>query len=105
MVQLCVKSFPESFVKIQLDLAEIYSLCVSVPYMYLYLYLRYTFAFVQGVRRAPIWWRKATSPPQELEGGVHSTPNFKITSQGARRAPIWWRKATSPPQELEAWPP
>ena len=29
------------------------------------------------------------SPPQELEGGVHSAPNFNFTSQGGRRAPIW----------------
>ena len=47
------------------------------------------------------WWPKATSPPQELEGGACSAPNFNFTSQGAQRAPIWWPKVTSPPQELE----
>ena len=64
-------------------------------------------AFVHQIwaRRAPSWWPKATSPPQELEGGTHSAPNFNFTSQGGRRAPIWWPKATSPPQELEVWPP
>ena len=30
----------------------------------------------QGARRAPIWWPKATSPPQELERGSRSDPNF-----------------------------
>ena len=44
---------------------------------------------------------KAISPPQELEGGAHSTPNFNLTSQGVQRAHILWPKATSPPQELE----
>ena len=48
-----------------------------------------------------IMWTKVISPPEELEGGVRSAPNFNFTSQGARRAPIWWPKATSPPQELE----
>ena len=49
---------------------------VLAPYMYLYLcYICicicicaiYIFLFVHGARRAPIWWLKDTSPPQELE--------------------------------------
>ena len=50
---------------------------------------------------AEIRWAKAISPPQGLEGGAHSAPNFNFTSQGAQRAPNRWPKATSPPQELE----
>ena len=38
--------------------------------------------------RAPIRGTKSISPPQELEGGVHSAPNFIFTSLGAQRAPI-----------------
>ena len=29
-------------------------------------------------------WIKAISPPQELEGGAHSAPNFNFTSQGPK---------------------
>ena len=58
----------------------------------------------QGTQRAPNRWQKATSPPQELEGGAHSAPNYNLTSQGARSAPIWWPKATSPLQEQQGSP-
>ena len=57
-----------------------------------------------GGQRAPIWWPKATSPLQELEGGAFSAPKFNLTTQVARRALIWWLKATSPLQEQETWP-
>ena len=30
----------------------------------------------QGAQMTPIWWLKATSPPQELERGLRSDLNF-----------------------------
>ena len=45
---------------------------------------------------AQIRWTKAISPPQELEGGAHSSPNFNFKSQGGQRAPIWWPKGHQP---------
>ena len=82
-------------------------LCLATLSRTYYLRLCLSVRFLRASYRtlSQIRWTKAISPPKELEGGAHSTPNFNLTSQGAQRAPIWWPKATNLPQELEDWPP